>query len=234
MDERDARRLPTREPAPHVIDLAGLERARSAGDGSRPEPVRGRGPRTGDAGPGGPSHRAGRRTRVVAVAGVVALAVTSVLAVVSWQRGIDWRDVALAQQARADDLAAQLRAADADVRAAADAVDAARVARDAAVAEQQAASGRLDSSESDVVELERRIAALAGEKARLEDELAIAGAAVRAGSGSAASGGTTGTAACLRSLDAWLAAAPDGDGPAAWQDWVDRSPVSSPSCDALR
>lgn len=214
-----------------VIDLAGLERRRDrqaadrgwstdAAHADRPDADR---PDAPDA------RRPGRRAAVVAVVAVLLLAVMSVVAVVGHQRGTAWRATALEQQARADGLRDQVVAADADVRAAAEAVAAAESTREAAVTRQEAASGQLEGSEDDVAALEARIAALAGEKARLEDELVIAGEAVRA---SSVDGGAV--RRCIEELDGWLAAAPQSADGTAWQVWAGRSPVNAPVCDALR
>lgn len=233
MADRDLRRasadVQADEATQRVIDLAGLERERARRAGERdwstdaPEPAR---PATADR---PAARRSMRVATVVAVVAVLCLAVTSVVAVTGYQRGMAWRDTALQQQARAERLAAQVIAADADVRAASKAVAAAESARDAAVARQEAAAGRLEGSEDDVATLEARIAALAGEKARLEDELAIAGEAVRATS--AADGAVR---RCVTSLDRWLSAAPAGGDAGAWRAWAGRSPVDAAVCDALR
>jgi hypothetical protein len=100
------------------------------------------------------------RRRWIALAMVAAVA--SVLAIVNFAVGMQWRSLALDAQ----DRAAQ---ATADAAAKQQAVIAAHDARDTAEMRREVMAKQLAVSEADVAALEARVSALANEKARAED-----------------------------------------------------------------
>ena len=107
------------------------------------------------------------RRRWIALA--VVAAVMSVLAIVNFAIGMQWRSLALDAQ----DRAAQ---ATADAAARQQVVIAAHEARDTAEMRREVMAKQLAVSEADVAALEARVTALANEKARAED---YSGAAIR-------------------------------------------------------
>ena len=204
-----------------VIDLAGAERGTSSSwtiDLTSLEPA---------PEPAAPTTLLRRRGMIVGTLLVVCIIMLAALATVSYRRGTAWRDIALDQRARGAALEQQLTAAREAVARADASVEAARAARDAAVAANEEATGRLRVSEQDVAELEARIAQLASEKARLEDDVAVAGRLSQ--SGASVEAALTG---CVMDVQAWLAVAPHGHPADRWEAWSRDGDRLRQNCDA--
>jgi uncharacterized small protein (DUF1192 family) len=174
------------------------------------------------------AQRASPRTaRVVGTLAVIAVMVLSTLSVVSYRWGNAWRDIALEQRQRGEALEQQLTAATQAVTEADRMVMRARRARDTAAAAHDAAAGQLGVSEEDVADLEARIAALANEKARLEDEAAVAGEVRQV-----SARGDAALMRCVTDVEAWLARAPADGAAAAWRLWSGEATAWQGECDA--
>lgn len=166
----------------------------------------------------------------------VALAVAAgVVAGVTARRGEQWRQIAVEQRDRATALRAQVQDATAAVVAAEEVARAADIARREAEAARDAADGQLGARQQDVVALEERVAALAAEKARLEDRLVVAGDSRRL-----TSSADSALVSCVQQVESWLARAPatptadDGTAPAPDVDalaaWSSEAPAWRASC----
>ena len=174
-----------------------------------------------------PTPTAGTGWKVLALFAVLATIVVSVLAFVSYERGMTWRDLALQQQARGQALELRIEEATRVVRESDTAVERAQETLAAAEAAREAANGQLGTSEGDVAALEERVVALAGEKARLEDELAVAGEAVQADVHSNAA-----LRQCVAAIRAWLERSPVDGQSASWALWADEAAGWESTCDA--
>lgn len=168
-----------------------------------------------------------RGARLVGTLAVVAVLVFAALSVATYLRGNQWRDIALEQRERGDGLEQQVRSATQAVIAADQAVAQAQSARDAALTAREAATGQLSASEQDVAQLEARIAALASEKARLEDDLAVAGDAREVTERS-----DTALLQCVMDVDAWLGRAPVDGEVESWRLWSSEATHWQSGCDA--
>jgi hypothetical protein len=115
---------------------------------------------TGTTPTGRPLRSVFDRHRWIALALVAAVA--SVLAIVNFAVGMQWRSLALDAQDRAAQAAA-------DAAAKQQAVTAANDARDTAEMRREVMAKQLAVSEADVAALEARVSTLANEKARAED-----------------------------------------------------------------
>lgn len=179
------------------------------------------------AGSRGSAAAPSRRWILVASVATVAALLLAAAAILSYRRGSTWRDTAIEQRARGMALEERLESAGQAVIDAESAVERARAAREAALAARDAAAGRLGASEQDVVELEARIARLATEKARLEDEAAVAGQLRQT-----TAVGDAALARCVTDVRGWLAAAPHGAEVPAWEEWSAQAGAWETACDA--
>lgn len=162
----------------------------------------------------------------VALVTTLLLTVAVGLAVVGFRRAEAWRQIALAQVERGTLLEERLDEAAAVVAQAEEAAAVAVEERDAAITAGERVSGQLGTSEQDVAALEQRLAVLASDKARLEDELAIAGR-----TRTASVDADELVLRCVQNIDAWLDRAPAAGEADPWQQWADEVTTWQWACD---
>jgi hypothetical protein len=175
--------------------------------------------------PGRPAWGGALVSRVAVPVLVALLVVATAVAVVGFRRAAAWRDVALDQVDRGALLEQRMEEAADVVARAEDAAAAAAAQRDAALAARAEAAGQLGTSEQDVAALEQRLAVLANDKARLEDDLAVAG-------------GTQivvepdeSLVRCVQNIGAWLDRAPQGRDAEPWSRWSEEAATWRATCD---
>lgn len=200
-----------------IIDLAALEQQQHQSATS---------PSTAVVVPAVGPRRSSRLPWSLAGCAAIAAIVAATFAVVSYDRGMTWQEIALEQQARGDALELRVEQAAEQVTTSNMTVDQVGETLAAAEAARQAASGQLDTSEGDVVALEKRVAALASEKARLEDELTVTGQAVQADAQH-----TVAVRQCVGAINAWLDRSPVDGQVASWQLWANEAGTWKATCD---
>ena len=215
------------EPTERIIDLTGAE-AQPAwwaeAERSWTVDLAGSERRTGPH-PSRPRRRPRLAVGVAALA-LLLLTVVGAVALVNHRRGAQWREIALQQAERGALLEERLEDAAAVVADVEAAMSSTAADRDAARAALEEVGGRLGTSEQDVAALEQRLAVLASDKARLEDELALAGQARR----DAAEADEL-LVQCVQNVGEWLERAPEADGDEGWRRWADEAATWEALCD---